>query len=96
MRAVYYLQAGKRALADQDFTTAFHDLSEGYGFVYSLQFTRNPETDAPYLSASEVDALIAQLEAGDGFWDLTDGTVLDQVSNNIASKFDFSTAQAAE
>ena len=96
VRAVYYLQAGKRALADQDFTTAFHDLSEGYGFVYSLQFTRNPETDAPYLSASEVDALIAQLEAGDGFWDLTDGTVLDQVSNNIASKFDFSTAQAAE
>ena len=90
VRAVYYLQAGKRALAAQDNATAFHDLSEGYGFVYSLQFTRNPETGAPYLSASEVTALIEKLEAGNGFWDLTDGTVLDEVSNTISAKFDFS------
>lgn len=96
VRAVYYLQAGKRALANQDHTTAFHDLSEGYGFVYSLQFTRNPETDAPYASASEVNGWIAALEAGDGFWDLTGGTVLDQVSNEIAAKFDFTKAEAAE
>ena len=96
VRAVYYLQAGKRALAAQDNATAFHDLSEGYGFVYSLQFTRNPETGAPYLSASEVTALIEKLEAGNGFWDLTDGTVLDEVSNTISAKFDFSTAEAAE
>ena len=96
VRAVYYLQAGKNALAAQDFGGAFHDLSEGYGFVYSLQFTRNPETDAPYLSASEVNSLIAKLEAGNGFWDLTDGTVLDEVSDTISAKFDFTTAQAAD
>jgi hypothetical protein len=96
VRAVYYLQAGKRALANDDKVSAFHDLSEGYGFVYSLQFTRNPNTDAPYLSASEVSTLIAKLEAGDGFWDLTDGIVLDEISNSISAKFDFTTAQAAE
>ncbi len=93
IRAVYYLQAGKAALAAQDNGGAFHDLSEGYGFVYSLQFTRNPNTDAPYLSATEVNSFIAQLEAGNGFWDLTDGTVLDNISNTIASKFDFTVDQ---
>lgn len=96
VRAIHYLQAGKTALADADNTSAFHDLSEGYGFVYSLQFTRNPETDAPYFSSTEVDALIAKLDAGNGFWDLADGTVLDEVSNTIADKFDFTMAEAAE
>jgi hypothetical protein len=48
IRAVYYLQAGKRALEDGKMGTAFHDLSEGYGFIYSLRFTHNPETNAPY------------------------------------------------
>ena len=36
IRAVYYLQAGKMALANGDYGGAFHDLSEGYGFIYSF------------------------------------------------------------
>ncbi|MFT7285291.1 DUF4856 domain-containing protein, partial [Nonlabens sp.] len=39
IRAVYYLQVAQNFLA-ADKATAFHDLSEGYGFIYSLQFTR--------------------------------------------------------
>ncbi|MEL7340807.1 MAG: DUF4856 domain-containing protein, partial [Bacteroidota bacterium] len=44
IRAVYYLIQGKNGLeaATPDFGAAFHDLSEGYGFIYSLQFTRIP------------------------------------------------------
>jgi hypothetical protein len=96
IRAVYYLQAGKRDLAEEAYASALHGLSEGYGFIYSLQFTRNPETDAPYFTFSEVNAMIAKLEIGNGFWDLTDGVVLDQISDEISAKFDFTTAQAAE
>ena len=52
IRAVYYLQQGKASLeaGTVDYASAFHDLSEGFGFVYSLQFTRNSDSTAPYLS----------------------------------------------
>ncbi|MEI6866151.1 DUF4856 domain-containing protein [Flavicella sp.] len=96
VRAVYYLEAGKNNLAAQEYESAFHGLSEAYGFIYSLQFTRNPNTGEAYLSISEVEALLSKLDAGDGFWDLTDGTVLDEISNTIADKFDFTVAEAAE
>ena len=96
VRAVHYLQAGKEDLASEAYASAFHGLSEGYGFIYSLQFTRNPETDAPYFTFAEVNAMIAKLEKGNGFWDLADGVVLDEISNQISAKFDFTTAQAAE
>ena len=96
VRAVHYLQAGKKHLASKTYAKAFHGLSEGYGFIYSLQFTRNPETDAPYFTFAEVNAMIAKLEKGNGFWDLADGVVLDEISNQISAKFDFTTAQAAE
>jgi len=96
VRAVHYLEAGKNDLAVQDYESAFHGLSEAYGFIYSLQFTRNPHTGDAYLSINEVEALLAKLDAGNGFWDLEDGTVLNEISNAIVSKFDFTVAQAAE
>lgn len=96
IRAVFYLQDGKRALALDNNESAFHGLSEAYGFIVSLQFTRNPKTDLPYFTKAEVDAMIAKLEAGNGFWDLKDGKVLDALSKEIVAKFDFTLAQAAE
>ena len=96
VRAVYYLQSGKKDLASEATASALHGLSEGYGFIYSLQFTRNPKTNAPYFTFAEVNAMIAKLEKGNGFWDLADGVVLDEISNQISAKFDFTTAQAAE
>ncbi|WP_029033179.1 DUF4856 domain-containing protein [Salinimicrobium terrae] len=95
IRAVYYLQAGKRALEAGKMGSAFHDLSEGYGFIYSLRFTHNPATNAPYLSKSEVDSMLETLMAGDGFWDVTPET-LDELSEAIAAEFEFTVAQAAE
>ncbi|PKD44472.1 DUF4856 domain-containing protein [Rhodohalobacter barkolensis] len=96
IRAVYYLQSGKNALDQQtpDYGGAFHDLSEGFGFIYSLQFTRVPNTDQPYLTKSEVDGFIAQLTEGNGLWDVSFET-LDQISNEIASKFDFTIEEAS-
>lgn len=97
VRAVYYLQQGKFQLPTDgaSFGPAFHDLSEGYGFIYSLRFTRNPDTGASYFTPEEVDGYIDQLEAGNGFWDITPAT-LDEISESIASRFDFTVDMAAQ
>lgn len=93
VRAVFYLQSGKSSLVN-DKAKAFHSLSEGYGFIYSLQFTREPGTNQPYFSRTEVQAMLDQLTVNDGFWDIS-ATTLDQISNQISNRFSFSTAQAA-
>jgi hypothetical protein len=93
VRGVFYLQASKTNLGT-DNARAFHALSEAYGFIYSLQFTRKPNSTAPYVTKTEVDGYLSQLMAGNGFWDVTD-TSIDNISNAIAAKFGFTTAQAA-
>lgn len=93
IRAVYYLQQAKATLGT-DNASAFHDLSEGLGFVYSLQFTRQPNSDAPYFTKTEVDAFVTTLLADNGFWDVTNDT-LDTISTTIAAKFNFTLEQAA-
>ncbi|MEM6805415.1 MAG: DUF4856 domain-containing protein [Bacteroidota bacterium] len=95
VRAVYYLQQGKNGIEGNDLGAAFHDLSEGYGFIYSLQFTRQPNSSAPYFTKADVDGFISSLMGGtNGLWDVTPAT-LDQISESIAAKFDFTVAQAA-
>jgi len=97
IRSVYYLQQGKNALDQEtpDFGGGFHDLSEGYGFIYSLQFTRRPGTDAPYFSKTEVDAFLMDLldDGENGLWDVTPET-LDAISDAIAERFNFTVEQA--
>ncbi|KAA5821978.1 DUF4856 domain-containing protein [Algibacter amylolyticus] len=93
VRAVYYLQSGKNKLGVDD-ASAFHALSEAYGFIYSLQFTRKPNTTLPYLTKTEVDAYLAQLMEGNGFWDVTADT-LDTMSDEISEAFGFTTEAAA-
>lgn len=91
VRAVYYLQGGKNSLTSNK-GGAFHDLSEGFGFVYSLRFAKAADGSRLF-SKSEVDTMIATLTAGNGFWDITPAQ-LDAMSETIASKFDFTVAQA--
>ena len=93
IRAVFYLQQGKFAKQSSDFGGAFHDLSEGLGFVYSLRFLPKANSSDVYFSKSEVDGFINALTTGNGFWDV-DATTLDQISSAIANKFDFTVTQA--
>jgi hypothetical protein len=94
IRAVYYLQQGKIGMENQQFGTAFHDFSEGFGFIYSLRFTHNPIDGTSFFGKAEVDQMIDDLyESTNGFWDL-DGTRLDAISESIAAKFSFTVAQA--
>ncbi|WP_369999917.1 DUF4856 domain-containing protein [Winogradskyella sp.] len=92
IRAVYYLRQGKNNLVT-DKGNAFHDLSEGYGFICSLQFTRKQNSSAPYFTKSEVDAYMAQLMEGNGFWDVSEET-LNQIAFDIAARFNFTVEQA--
>lgn len=90
--AVFYLIEGKETRGT-NMAGGLHDFSEGYGFVYSLQFTRKPNTNEPYFTKAEVDAFINTLESGNGLWDLTDAEI-DTMAADIASRFDFTVAQA--
>ncbi len=100
IRAVYYLQTGKSSIESGDFGAAFHDLSEGYGFLTSLRFTGGSAngTGTPIFTESDVDGFVAALmgEPGpNGLWDVTAET-LDAISEEIASRFSFTVAQAAD
>lgn len=95
IRAVYYLQQGKNGVEAGDMGAAFHDLSEGFGFIYSLRFTQDSATGSSYFSRNEVDGMINSLlgDGLNGLWDVTPGT-LDAISNDIADRFDFTVEQA--
>lgn len=97
VRGVYYMQEGKAKLVQDNGAKAFHALSEGYGFIMSLRYTRQPGTDNPYFSKDEVDTMLASLVSGpNGLWDI-DNLIpkLDAISAQIASRFGFSVEQAA-
>ena len=99
IRAIFYLQAGKVTLESPtpNYGSAFHALSEAYGFIYSLQFTRKPNSNAPYFSKAEVDALLVDLmdDGANGLWDINANT-LNTISMEIADRFEFTLEQAAE
>jgi hypothetical protein len=72
-RAESYLRdAAEAADLSADY---FHALSEGYGFILSLQFTYTAD-GTPYFSNAEVNEMLATLEAGNGFWDRTDAELI--------------------
>lgn len=95
IRAVYYLQQGKVNLTT-DKAAAFHDLSEGFGFVYSLRFTRDTSKTipSPHLTAEVIDGFTETLLKGNGFWDIEEED-LDAISDEIAKAYGFEVKEAA-
>ena len=77
--------------------SVFHDLSEGFGFVYSLQFTRNPLANEAFFTRTEVEGFIANIyptaSQANGFWEVTPAN-LQTVSEAIAAEFSFTVEQA--
>lgn len=81
-KAVDYLNGYMTKIANGNTADAFHALSEGYGFIMSLQFT-NDGTDTPYFSNSEVNAFLALM---DNFWTVQNSD-LESIRDEIKSKF---------
>tara|TARA_B100001094_G_scaffold325651_1_gene380360 strand:+ start:280 stop:1392 length:1113 start_codon:yes stop_codon:yes gene_type:complete len=65
IRADYYLRDA--ASLDMNSADYFHSLSEGYGFVMSLQFTFDAEGN-PYFAHDQVNSMLSELESSEGFW----------------------------
>jgi hypothetical protein len=95
IRAVYYLAAAQREIEADNRLAAFHDLSEGIGFINSLRFTRNTTTDEPYFTTAEIQDINDRLYgADDGLWSV-DTATLETLAEEIAARFDWTVAQAA-
>ena len=98
-RAVHCLEAGASGLGESnpDMAGIFHELSEAFGFVYSLQFTRNPDTNAPYFTKTEVESLLSDMmnDGDNGLWDVKAAT-LTNISAQIATALGFTLAEAKD
>ena len=71
-KAEYYLSSAADKVTSGDTNASYlHALSEAYGLIFSLQFTQDTSGN-PYMSYDEVNAMLAELEAGNGFWDRTE------------------------
>ncbi|MCD8447091.1 DUF4856 domain-containing protein [Tenacibaculum finnmarkense] len=96
IRAAHYLDAGVANVNSTDDPQAqagaFHELSEGLGFVYSLQFTNNG-SDKPYFSKTEVAEMVTKLKANGGLYQDNIGAVLKELSEKVAKRFSFTIAE---
>ena len=70
-KAQSYLVDGAEDITNGDWADALHALSEAYGFILGLQFTKDSSGN-PYMTNDQVNDLLARLSAGDGgFWERT-------------------------
>ena len=70
-KAESYLRDGAEDITNGMWADAHHALSEGYGFILGLQFTKN-SVGNPYMTNEEVNSMLVRLTAGDGgFWERT-------------------------
>ena len=84
-KAADYLRSGAGKINDGTWADAHHALSEGWGFVLSLQFTKNPDTGTPYYSNAEVNSMLSVI---DDFWTVSPSE-LETMATEIETKFDF-------
>lgn len=97
VRAIYYLKQGEANLRAQPVQrgAAFHDLSEGYGFIYSLRFFHTRRTDAviDWYGFSDNTLNTLRNAEGNGWWDI-DPDVLATLAENIASQTNLRVVEA--
>jgi hypothetical protein len=87
VKASDYLRGGASELGNTtpDMAEVIHDLSEGFGFVLSLQFAIDGSGNYLF-TKEEVDAMLANLEAGNGLWDI-DTATLNSMADDIDARF---------
>jgi len=97
VRAVYYLLEGADAFDNGNMGSAFHALSEGYGFINSLRFTRKADSSTAYFTHQEVEQMLFDLmsDGPNGLWDAETAT-LQSLADQIAGRFGFTKSQAAD
>ncbi|MEC8599752.1 MAG: DUF4856 domain-containing protein [Bacteroidota bacterium] len=69
-KAFYYIEKGSGYISEGKWAAAHHALSEAYGFILGMQFTKAAD-GVPYMTNAEVNTMLDALAAGNGFWDRT-------------------------
>ena len=69
-KAFYYIEKGSGYITEGKWAAAHHALSEAYGFILGMQFTKAADGE-PYMTNAEVNTMLDALAAGNGFWDRT-------------------------
>ena len=69
-KAFYYIEKGSGYISEGKWAAAHHALSEAYGFILGMQFTKAADGE-PYMTNAEVNTMLDALAAGNGFWDRT-------------------------
>ena len=69
-KAFYYIEKGSGYISEGKWAAAHHALSEAYGFILGMQFTKAADGE-PYMTNSEVNTMLDALAEGNGFWDRT-------------------------
>ena len=82
-KAFYYIEKGSTSIADGKWAAAHHALSEAYGFILGMQFTKAADGE-PYMTNAEVNTMLDALAAGNGFWDRTPAE-LDEMAVQLKS-----------
>ncbi len=93
VRGVYYISGYLSEIRKEFEGEAVHELSEGLGFIYSLQFAFNHKTMGFYLSADEAQKF-ATINLWDEAADKSGNSFLDQEAKKIAGMFGFEVADA--
>ena len=84
-KAADYLNSGADKIDAGKWADAHHALSEGWGFILSLQFTKNADGNSPYFSNSEVNTMLTQI---DDFWTVAPAD-LRSMAASIEARFGF-------
>ncbi|KAB2805380.1 DUF4856 domain-containing protein [Phaeocystidibacter luteus] len=87
LKALGYLNKGATALNSGEAAVAFHALSEGVGFIYSLRYIASEK-----VTAAQSDAWIETLIQGNGFWSGDIQTRIETVKTAIGNTFNLSEA----
>lgn len=87
LKALGYLNKGAADLNNGDAAAAFHHLSEGVGFIYSLRYVQS-ENVTPAMS----DQWIQDLTSGSGFWSGDIQTRIESVKTEIGTTYNLSQA----
>ncbi len=92
-RAVHYIAGYTDKLREEVTGHVVHELSEGLGFAYSLQFAYNGQTHGMYLD-SETAKKITEVNLWEEAKDKSGNSLLDKQSEAIAKMFGFTVADA--
>ena len=97
IRTVFYLLSGINEYEKGDIGLGgyLHDTGEGWGFVYALEFAKNPNNNLQYFTADEsIEFRKRMLANGEyGLWD-TEMKTLEDIAEEIATKMSWSAEEA--